>query len=81
MTANDNVLLVVIDFAVEFPMDRVPFQQMRERLSVGKIIDRAHVFDLLLRHRTEHVATDPSEAVDSVISHKQEGLNFEGFTP
>jgi len=54
---------------------------MRESLRVGEIIDRAHALDLFLRHRAQDVATDASETVDSVISHKQEGLNLEGFTP
>jgi hypothetical protein len=54
---------------------------MRERFGVGKIVDCANALDLLLRHRAQDVATDAPEAVDSVISHKQEGLNLEGFTP
>ena len=62
-------------------MDRVPFEEMSESFSVGEIIDCADVLDLFLRHRPQDVATDASEAIDSIISHKQEGLNLEGFTP
>jgi hypothetical protein len=43
---------------------------MRESFGVGEIVDCADVLDLFLRHRAQDVATDASEAVDSVISHK-----------
>jgi hypothetical protein len=81
MTANDDILLIETDFAVEPAMDRVPFEEMSESSSVGEIIDCVDVLDLFLRHRAQDVATDASEAIDSVISHKQEGLNLKGFTP
>ena len=81
VTAHNDVLFVESDFAVEPAMDRVPFEEMSESFSVGEIIDCADVLDLFLRHRPQDVATDASEAVDSVISHKQKGLNLEGFTP
>src|SRR5439155_1580582 len=48
VTANDDVLLVVTDLPVEFPVDRIPFQQMRERVGVGQIIDRADAFNVAL---------------------------------
>ena len=48
VTAHDDVLLVVTDLAVEFPVDRIPFQQMRERVGVGQIVDRADAFDVAL---------------------------------
>ena len=70
MTAHDDVLFVEADFAVELSMDRVPFEKMRESLGVGEIVDCADVLDLFLRHRTQDVATNAPEAVDSVISHK-----------
>ena len=81
MTADDDVLLVMSEFAVEFPMDRVPFEEMGERFGVGQIVDCLNALDLFLRHRAQDVAPDASEAVDSVISHKREGLKLEGFTP
>jgi hypothetical protein len=48
MTTYDDVLLVKADLAIEFSMDRIPFQQMRERAGVRKIIDRANAFDVAL---------------------------------
>jgi hypothetical protein len=54
---------------------------MSQSFGVGEIVDCANALDLFLRHRAQDVATDASEAVDSVISHKQEGSNLEGFTP
>src|SRR5439155_22940891 len=71
VAADDDVLFVEADFAVEFAMDRVPLEKMRECFGVGEIVDCANVADLFLRHRAQDVATDASEAVDSVISHKK----------
>ena len=48
MPADDDVLVVVADLAVEFPVDRVPLEQMRERVGVGEIVDRADAFDVAL---------------------------------
>ena len=39
VTADDDVLLVVTDLAIELPVDRVPFEQVRERVRVGQIVD------------------------------------------
>ena len=52
-------------------MDRVPFEQMRERVRVGEIVDRANALDLFLRHGAQDVAPDAPEAVDCVVSHKK----------
>src|SRR6202022_3530225 len=71
VTANNDVLLVESDFALEPAMDRVPLEEMSESFSVGEIIDCADALDLFLRHRAQDVATDASEAVDSIISHKK----------
>src|SRR5439155_26189438 len=79
--AHNDVLFVESGIAVEPAMGRVPFEEMSESFSGGEIIACADVLDLFLRHRPQDVATDASEAVDSVISHKHEGLNLEGFTP
>jgi len=65
VTAHNDVLLVESDFAVEPAMDRVPFEEMSERFSIGEIIDCADALDLFLRHRAQDVATDASEAIDS----------------
>ena len=70
MTAHDDVLFVESDFAVEFAMDRVPFEKMRESLCIGQIVDCADALDLFLGHGAQDVASDASEAVDSVISHR-----------
>ena len=40
--------VVVADLAVEFAVDRVPFQQMREGVGVGQIVDRDDAFDVAL---------------------------------
>ena len=72
VTAHDDVLVVVADFAVEFSVDRVPFQEMREGFGVGEIVDRLNAFDLFLRHRAQDVAPDAPEAVDCVVSHRKD---------
>ena len=50
VAADDDVLVVVADLAVEFAVDRIPFQQMGEGMGVGEIVDRANAFDVALRH-------------------------------
>ena len=69
--AHDDVFLVIADLAVEFPVDRVPFEQVGKRFCVGEIVDCAHSLHLFLRHGAEHVAPDPAEAIDCVVSHRK----------
>src|SRR6266567_1130643 len=78
-TSTSNFFLGVTNLAIEFPVDRIPFEQVRERFGVGEIVDRAHPLDLFLRHSAEHVAPDATEAIDCVVSHS----NFSpvGFVP
>ncbi len=40
--------VVVTDLAVEFAVDRIPFQQVCESEGVGQIVDRADAFDVAL---------------------------------
>src|SRR5256714_14534958 len=70
MAANDDVLGIEADLAVELAVDRVPFQKMRDGLRVRQIVDRGDTFDVALFHRAKDVATDSAEAVDTVGSHK-----------
>ena len=69
MPPDDDVLLVVPDFAVETPVDAVPFEQVGEGLGVGQVVDGGDVFDLGLAHGAENVAPDAAEAVDSEFWH------------
>ena len=71
LTADDDVLGVVADLAVEFPMDGVPLEQMREGMGVGEIVDRADLRDLVLRHGAQDVAPDAAEAVDAEVCHRR----------
>ena len=73
MAAHDDVLGVVADFAVEFAMDRIPFEKMRQSEGVGEIIDGGDAFDVAVLHRAEDVASDSAEAVDAVSSHRKSG--------
>ena len=79
VTAHDDVLVVVTDFAVEFAVHRIPFKQMGQGMRVSEIIDSDDLLDLFLRHRAKDVASDAPETVDCVIGHKGklkvEGLN------
>ena len=70
LAAHDDVLVVVTDLAVEFPVNRIPFQKMREGVSVGEIVDRADLRDLVLRHGAQDVAPDAAEAVNAEVCHK-----------
>ena len=71
VSAHDDVLVVVADFAVEFSVDRVPLQQMREGVGVGEIVDAFDALDIFLRHGAQDVAPDAAEAVDSIVGHKK----------
>jgi len=70
MAADDDVLRIIADFALEFAMNRVPFQKMREGMRIGEIVDRGDAFNVALFHCPKDVATDPAEAVDAVGSHR-----------
>src|ERR1041385_4225031 len=70
MAANNDVLGIETDLAVELAMDRVPFQKMRQGVGVGEIVDGGDAFDVALVHRAKDVATDSAEAVDAVVSHR-----------
>ena len=72
MATHDNVLIVVTDLAVEFAMHRVPLEQMRERMRVGEIVDRADFLNVFLRHGPQNIATDAPETVNAVICHRNE---------
>ena len=41
VAADDDVFLVVADFAIELAVDRVPFEQVRKGMRVGEIVDGA----------------------------------------
>ena len=69
MPADDDVLIIVADLAVKFPMDRVPFEKVSQRMGVSEIVNRADLRDLILRHGAQHVAPDAAEAVDAEICH------------
>ena len=73
MAAHDDVFVVVTDLAVELAMHGVPFEQMDQRMRICEIVNCADLLDLFLCHGAQHVASDATEAVDSVIWHK---LNF-----
>ena len=70
MPADDDVLGVVPDLAIEFPVDRVPLEEMRQGLGVGEVVDGGDAFDVALVHRAQDVASDSAEAVDAVVSHR-----------
>ena len=70
VAAHDDVLGVVADFAVEFAVDRIPFEKMREGEGVGQVVDGGDAFHIALFHCAQDVATDPAEAVDAIGSHK-----------
>src|ERR1039457_6520436 len=55
VATHDNVLIVVTDLAVEFAMHRVPLEQMRERMRVGEIVDRADFLNVFLRHSPQNI--------------------------
>ena len=46
VAAHDDVLRVVADFAVEFSVDRIPFQKMRQSGGVGEIVDAFDALDV-----------------------------------
>src|SRR5690348_9008903 len=71
MAAHDDVLLVVANLAVEFAVDRIPLEQMRESVGVGEIVDRPNLRDLVLVHGAQNVAPDAAEAVDAEICHRK----------
>ena len=54
--ADDDVLIVVADLAVKFPMDRIPFEKVSQGVGVGQIVDRADLDDLILRHGARRCA-------------------------
>ena len=73
--AYDDVFVVITDFAVEFAVHRIPFEQMSEGVRVCEIVDSEDLLDLFLRHRAKDVASDAPETVDCVIGHrKSKGL-------
>ena len=75
MPADDDVFVVITDFAVEFAVHRIPFEQMSEGVRVCEIVDSEDLLDLFLRHRAKDVASDAPETVDCVIGHrKSKGL-------
>src|SRR4029434_10464967 len=79
VTAHDDVLVVVTDFAIEFAMHRIPFKQMGQSMRIREIIDGEDLLDLFLRHGAKDVASDAPKTVDCVVGHKGklkvEGLN------
>ena len=71
VAAHDDVFGVVADLAVEFAVDGVPLQQVREGVGVGQVVDGDDAFDVALLHRAQDVAPDAAEAVDAVICHRE----------
>ena len=45
---DDNIFVIVADFAVELAVHRIPFEQMGQRMRVSEIVDREHALDLFL---------------------------------
>ena len=74
MPADDDVLRVVSDLAIETAVDAVPFQEVREGFGVREIIDGGDLFDLRLAHGAQDVAPDAAEAIDSDSWHEGDGL-------
>ena len=70
VTAHDDVFIVVADLAVELAMNRVPFEQMRQGMGIGEIVDRANALDLFLCHCAQDIAPDAAEAVNCEVCHK-----------
>ena len=77
VAADDDVLRVVADLAVEFAMDRIPLEQMRKSVRVGEVVDGGDAFDVALLHRAQDVASDSAEAVDAVICHRKRWLSWD----
>src|SRR5438034_11244104 len=71
VTAYDDVFVVITDFAVEFAVHRIPFQQVSEGVRVSEIIDGEDLLDLLLRHGAKDVASDAPETVNCVVGHSK----------
>ena len=72
MAADDDILVVVTDLAVEFAVHRVPFKEMGKRARVSEVVNRANALDLFLRHGAKHVAPNTTEPVDSEICHRKD---------
>jgi DNA-directed RNA polymerase subunit K/omega len=49
----------------ELAKNGIPFQKMRQRLCVRKIIDRYNLDVLIALRRAEYISTDPAEPVDT----------------
>src|SRR5205823_14082865 len=81
VAAYDDILVIVSDFAVEFAVHRIPFQQMSEGVRVSEIIDGEDLLDLFLRHGAKDVASDAPETVNCVVGHRKVSVKgLKGYT-
>lgn len=75
VATHDDVFGIVTNLAIEFAVNRVPFEQVRDGSCVREIVDGGDAFDVALFHRAQDVASDSAEAVDSVIGHRKRWLS------
>ena len=81
LAADRDRFLVVGDRAagLEFAVNRVVLEQVRERLRVGQVVDGddLDVGDPALDERADDAASDPSETIDSDFRrHRQNSRQF-----
>ena len=69
------------DFLVEVAQDRVVFQEVREGLGVGQIVDRDEVQLCIAQGGPENVPADPSKPIDADFQTHRECLRMKRHAP
>jgi hypothetical protein len=68
LTVNRDGISLGANVMLQITQDRVVLQQMRQRLGVGKVIDRHQIEVLIVESGAQDIATDAAKSVDADLT-------------
>ena len=75
MAVDGDRFVIVADLGVEDTLARIVFEQVREGLVVGQVVDRDNLLKLtLFRETAENHSANSSESIDCVVCHRSGGI-------
>ena len=75
VAVDGDRFVIVADLGVEDTLARVVFEQVREGLVVGQVVDGDNLLKLtLFRETAENHSANSSESIDCVVCHSSGGI-------